>query len=64
MAAQNPARVSLHCALRMLDELNALARRDARFEDLEIGIGVATGDVVVGNRAASATSRTPSRATR
>jgi adenylate cyclase len=50
IAAQNPARVSLHCALRMLDELNALARRDARFEDLEIGIGVATGDVVVGNR--------------
>ena len=49
--AKNPARVSLHCALRMLDELNALARRDARFEDLEIGIGVATGEVVVvGNR--------------
>jgi adenylate cyclase len=33
----------------MLDELKKLAARDSRFTDIHIGIGIATGDVIVGN---------------
>ena len=48
-AIENPARDAINCALRMLDELNALAQRDPRFADVKIGVGVATGEAVVGN---------------
>jgi adenylate cyclase len=33
----------------MLQELKSLAARDERFKDLRIGIGIATGDAIVGN---------------
>jgi adenylate cyclase len=46
---QNPARDAVDCALRMLAELNALAQRDDRFKDVNIGIGICTGEAVVGN---------------
>jgi adenylate cyclase len=49
LAAQNSARDAIACALGMLKELNGLADRDDRFKDLRIGIGIATGDAVVGN---------------
>ncbi len=45
----NPARNAVECALRMLEELKALAARDDRFEDVKIGIGICTGEAVVGN---------------
>jgi adenylate cyclase len=46
---QNPARDAVDCALRMLEELNALRQRDDRFKDVNIGIGICTGEAVVGN---------------
>ncbi len=49
MALENPAREAIKCALRMMEELAALARRDERFVDLKIGIGICTGEAVVGN---------------
>jgi adenylate cyclase len=45
----NPAGAAIDCGLAMLAELDALRRRDSRFADLDIGIGIATGDVIVGN---------------
>jgi adenylate cyclase len=48
-AIENPARAAIDCALRMLDGLKRLRESDERFADLDIGIGIATGDVVVGN---------------
>src|SRR5258707_14524223 len=33
----------------MLDNLRELQKNDPRFADLDIGIGIGTGDVVVGN---------------
>jgi adenylate cyclase len=49
IAIENPAREALKCALAMTAELAALATRDERFADVKIGIGVCTGDAVVGN---------------
>jgi adenylate cyclase len=49
MTIENPAREALKCALGMMAELEALAKRDPRFADVKIGIGVCTGDAVVGN---------------
>jgi len=49
LAIENPAREAINCALRMMEELEALARRDERFSDLKIGIGICTGDAIVGN---------------
>lgn len=46
---ENPARAAIDCALKMLTELKALRQRDSRFSDLDIGIGIATGEVIVGN---------------
>ena len=45
----NPARSSIECALDMLGELDKLRKTDPRFVDLDIGIGIATGDATVGN---------------
>jgi adenylate cyclase len=45
----NPARTSIECALNMLGELDRLRRTDPRFVDIDIGIGIATGDAIVGN---------------
>lgn len=49
LVIENPAREAMKCALRMMAELDALAKRDERFADLKIGIGICTGDAVVGN---------------
>ncbi len=45
----NPSRSAIDCALKMLDNLRELQKDDPRFADLDIGIGIGTGDVVVGN---------------
>jgi adenylate cyclase len=45
----NPARSAIDCALRMLEGLVRLRKTDARFADVDIGIGIATGDAIVGN---------------
>ncbi|HEX3408738.1 MAG TPA: adenylate/guanylate cyclase domain-containing protein [Candidatus Binataceae bacterium] len=49
VAIGNPAREAVKCALRMMEELAALAKRDERFADIKIGIGICTGDAIVGN---------------
>jgi adenylate cyclase len=46
---ENPSRAAVDCALQMLEKLYALRKSDERFADLDIGIGISTGDVVVGN---------------
>lgn len=48
-AIPNPARSSIECALDMLRELERLRKTDPRFVDVNIGIGIATGDAIVGN---------------
>jgi adenylate cyclase len=45
----NPARTAVECALDMLGELDRLRRTDPRFVDVDVGIGIATGDAIVGN---------------
>ncbi len=45
----NPSRLAIDCALGMLEELKLLRSRDPRFADVDIGIGIATGEAVVGN---------------
>ena len=45
----NPSRLAVDCALSMLDELRLLKTQDQRFADIDIGIGIATGEAVVGN---------------
>jgi adenylate cyclase len=49
IAIGNPARQAIKCALRMMEELAALAQKDERFADIKIGIGICTGDAIVGN---------------
>ena len=46
---ENPSRSAINCALKMLENLRELQKNDPRFVDLDIGIGISTGDVVVGN---------------
>jgi adenylate cyclase len=46
---ENPARHAIDTALKMLGELAALRKQDQRFADFDVGIGIATGDPVVGN---------------
>jgi adenylate cyclase len=46
---ENPSRSAIDCALKMLENLHTLQTNDPRFADLDIGIGISTGDVVVGN---------------
>jgi adenylate cyclase len=46
---ENPSRAAIDCALKMLENLHGLQTHDPRFADLDIGIGISTGDVVVGN---------------
>jgi adenylate cyclase len=46
LAAKNPARDAIDCAIRMIGELKNLAARDDRFSEIRIGIGIATGDVI------------------
>lgn len=46
---ENPSRAAIDCGLQMLEKLYALQKTDPRFADLDICIGISTGDVVVGN---------------
>ncbi len=46
---ENPAGAAIDCALKMLEGLAQLRKTDERFADVDIGIGIATGDAVVGN---------------
>lgn len=46
---ENPAGAAIDCALKMLEGLQQLRKTDERFADVDIGIGIATGDAVVGN---------------
>jgi adenylate cyclase len=46
---ENPSRSAIDCGLKMLENLHELQTNDPRFADLDIGIGISTGDVVVGN---------------
>ncbi|HEY6419642.1 MAG TPA: adenylate/guanylate cyclase domain-containing protein [Candidatus Binataceae bacterium] len=45
----NHAQAAIDSALAMLRELKALKENDPRFTDLDIGIGIATGEAIVGN---------------
>ncbi|HKV53303.1 MAG TPA: adenylate/guanylate cyclase domain-containing protein [Candidatus Binataceae bacterium] len=49
LPVENPARDAINCAIGMISELKKLSERDSRFADIHIGIGIATGDVIVGN---------------
>jgi adenylate cyclase len=44
-----PARHAIDCAISLQSELKRMAVRDPRFSDIRIGIGIATGEVIVGN---------------
>src|SRR5205823_6474499 len=45
----NHARASIDSALAMLAELAKLRSTDTRFRDVDIGVGIATGEAIVGN---------------
>jgi adenylate cyclase len=45
----NHAGAAINSALAMLTELNSLRKNDPRFKDIDIGIGIATGEAIVGN---------------
>jgi adenylate cyclase len=46
---ENPSRSAIECSIKMLENLRELQTSDPRFADLDIGIGIASGDVIVGN---------------
>jgi adenylate cyclase len=46
---ENPARRAIDCGLEMLGQLRRLRERDLRFADFHMGVGIATGEAVVGN---------------
>ena len=43
----NPAAAAIDCALKMLDGLRRLRQDDERFADVDIGIGIATGEAMM-----------------
>ncbi len=45
----NQAGAAIDAALAMLAELRSLQKNDPRFKDIDIGIGIATGEAIVGN---------------
>jgi adenylate cyclase len=45
----NPSLLAIDCGLQMLKELHSLRGVDPRFADIDIGIGIASGNAVVGN---------------
>ncbi|HTR63400.1 MAG TPA: adenylate/guanylate cyclase domain-containing protein [Candidatus Binataceae bacterium] len=45
----NHARSAIEVALGMLSELHKLRERDPRFANIDIGIGIATGEAIAGN---------------
>ena len=46
---ENPARRAIDAALQMVAALESLRKEDSRFLNLEVGIGIATGDPIAGN---------------
>jgi adenylate cyclase len=46
---ENPARSAIDAALKMLSALRELREADVRFTDFRIGIGVSSGEAIVGN---------------
>jgi len=48
-AGASPAPLAIECGLEMLEALGRLQNKDQRFADISMGVGVATGDAVVGN---------------
>jgi len=45
----NHARLAIISGIEMLSELSILQKSDPRFAELDIGVGIATGDCIVGN---------------
>jgi adenylate cyclase len=45
----NHARLAIISGIAMLAELSAMQKSDPRFAELDIGVGIATGDCIVGN---------------
>ena len=45
----NHARAAIDSGLAMLKELEAMRTHDPRFAEIDIGVGIATGDAIVGN---------------
>ncbi len=48
-AMENPSRSAIDAALKMLTALRELRETDARFGDFRIGIGISSGEAIVGN---------------
>ncbi len=46
---ENSARLAIDCGLEMLGQLRRLREQDSRFADFDMGVGIATGEAVVGN---------------
>lgn len=46
---ENSARLAIDCGLEMLEQLKRLREQDSRFADFDMGVGIATGEAVVGN---------------
>ncbi len=46
---ENSARLAIDCGLEMLEQLGRLRAQDSRFADFDMGVGIATGEAVVGN---------------
>ena len=49
LAVANHARAAIDSGLAMLMELEALRKHDPRFAEIDIGVGIATGEAIVGN---------------
>lgn len=45
----NHARAAIESGLAMLAELESMQKHDPRFAEIDIGVGIATGDAIVGN---------------
>ena len=45
----NHARLAIESGIAMLAELSLMQKSDPRFAELDIGVGIATGDCIVGN---------------
>jgi adenylate cyclase len=49
LEVSNHARAAIDSGLAMLKELEAMRTHDPRFAEIDIGVGIATGDAIVGN---------------